>query len=186
MPAASTLESPALQHLPPLQAEFCNEYLVDLHGTNAAIRAGYSRKTAAAQASRLLKNVKIREALIARRTELATAHDITPERVLKEYAAVAFTRITDYMDIGPGGITLKSLEGIDTRAIAEASETKTEQGGAIKIKLHNKIAALHDLAEHLGLFKRPEVPLAQGDFIIHYRAPDGAPPPTKVRMAIDL
>lgn len=47
--------------LTPKQDAFCREYLVDLNATQAAIRAGYSEKTAAEQASRLLTNVKISE-----------------------------------------------------------------------------------------------------------------------------
>lgn len=42
-------------HLTPQQERFCQEYAVDYNGTNAAIRAGYAEKTAASQASRLLK-----------------------------------------------------------------------------------------------------------------------------------
>lgn len=38
---------------------FCKEYIIDLNATQAAIRAGYSARTAASQASRLLNNVKI-------------------------------------------------------------------------------------------------------------------------------
>ena len=42
-----------------MQKRFCEEYLIDLNATHAAIRAGYSKKTAAAQAARLLRNVKV-------------------------------------------------------------------------------------------------------------------------------
>lgn len=42
------------------QERFCAEYLVDHNGTQAAIRAGYSKKTAAPIASRLLRDVNIR------------------------------------------------------------------------------------------------------------------------------
>ena len=41
------------------QQRFADEYLIDLNATRAAIRAGYSEKTAAAQAARLLKNVNV-------------------------------------------------------------------------------------------------------------------------------
>ena len=44
----------------PRQEKFCVEYLIDLNATQAAIRAGYSKKTAEALASRLLRNVNIR------------------------------------------------------------------------------------------------------------------------------
>lgn len=47
----------------PKQKTFVREYAVDMHATNAAMRAGYSEKTAAAQSSRLLRNVKIAEAV---------------------------------------------------------------------------------------------------------------------------
>ena len=44
----------------PRQEKFCVEYLIDLNATQAAIRAGYSTRTAEALASRLLRNVNIR------------------------------------------------------------------------------------------------------------------------------
>lgn len=43
------------------QKRFCEEYLIDLNATQAAIRAGYSPKTAEQTASRLLRNVKVQE-----------------------------------------------------------------------------------------------------------------------------
>lgn len=49
--------------LTPKQAAFWEEYLVDLNATQAAIRAGYSEKTAYAQGQRLLKNVEIQKAI---------------------------------------------------------------------------------------------------------------------------
>ena len=50
------------------QQRFADEYLIDLNATQAAIRAGYSEKTAGAQASRLLKDVKV-SAYIKKRME---------------------------------------------------------------------------------------------------------------------
>jgi phage terminase small subunit len=61
---------------------FIKEYAVDLNATKAARRAGYSKKTAAAQGSRLLRNVKVREAIdrelamVAQNTELTAANVI--------------------------------------------------------------------------------------------------------------
>ena len=43
----------------PRQEKFCVEYLIDLNATQAAIRAGYSKKTAYSMGQRLLKNVEI-------------------------------------------------------------------------------------------------------------------------------
>ncbi len=44
----------------PRQEKFCVEYLIDLNATQAAIRAGYSEKTAYSMGQRLLKNVEIK------------------------------------------------------------------------------------------------------------------------------
>lgn len=43
------------------QKQFCNEYMIDLNATQAAIRAGYSQKTAQEQSARLLSNVMVQE-----------------------------------------------------------------------------------------------------------------------------
>ena len=45
------------------QQRFVDEYLIDLNATQAAIRAGYSVKTADQQASRMLTNVKVQQAI---------------------------------------------------------------------------------------------------------------------------
>lgn len=42
------------------QQRFCDEYLIDLNATQAAIRTGYSEKTAYSQGQRMLKNVEVR------------------------------------------------------------------------------------------------------------------------------
>lgn len=51
------------------QIQFCEHYLDLNNGTAAAIKAKYSEQTAASQASRLLKNVKIKEYIDSLRTE---------------------------------------------------------------------------------------------------------------------
>ena len=63
---------------------FVDEYLVDLNGTQAAIRAGYSEKTAAQQASRLLRNVKVQQAIATRQKELAEKRAWDVERLVDE------------------------------------------------------------------------------------------------------
>ena len=56
--------------LTPKQKRFCEEYLIDLNATQAAIRAGYSLKTAEQTASRLLRNVKVQEYIAKRQKGL--------------------------------------------------------------------------------------------------------------------
>lgn len=70
--------------LTPQQETFCQEYMVDLNGTQAAIRAGYSERTANEQAGRLLSKVSIRSRIDELRKDRAERTDITADRVLKE------------------------------------------------------------------------------------------------------
>ncbi len=64
------------------QAKFVQEYLIDLNATQAAIRAGYSAKTAEQGAAQLLRNIKIKEAIDAALSLRAKDLGITAERVL--------------------------------------------------------------------------------------------------------
>lgn len=74
--------------LNPKQEQFCQEYIIDLNGTQAAIRTGYSAKTANAQASRLLTDVNIKnriDELLAMRSKRT---EITADYVLKSIVEV--------------------------------------------------------------------------------------------------
>jgi phage terminase small subunit len=75
--------------LDPRHQRFVQEYLVDLNGTQAAIRAGYSANTANEQASRLLANVKIQEAVEEAQRKLQDKLEINAERVIQKLATIA-------------------------------------------------------------------------------------------------
>ena len=70
--------------LAPKIDRFVDEYLLDLNGTQAAIRAGYSAKTAAQQASRLLRNVKVQRAIATRQKDLAEKRSWDVDRLVDE------------------------------------------------------------------------------------------------------
>ena len=74
--------SAKLNGLTPQQCKFVQEYLIDLCGTKAAIRAGYSAKTAESASSRLLSQVKIKAAVQAAMDERAKRTNITADYVL--------------------------------------------------------------------------------------------------------
>jgi phage terminase small subunit len=69
--------------LTPKQAQFVQEYLIDLNATQAAIRAGYSAKTANEQGSRLLTNVSVRSALQSAMSARAERTQINADYVLE-------------------------------------------------------------------------------------------------------
>ncbi len=140
-----------------LQQRFVDEYLVDLNGQQAAIRAGYAVIGAGTQAYRLLKNAQVYEAR-GERTE------IEADRVLKELARIAFSDIKRVAEWTPDGVNYVASEDLDDDTSATISEftdkTTTSQLGATKreqkIKLHDKMKALDMLGRHLGMFKADE------------------------------
>ncbi len=83
----------------PRKWRFVHEYCVDLNATQAAIRAGYSEATAAEQASRLLKNVNVQEAIRERLDDIATVAGITAEKVLKLRWQIATADPNDLMQL---------------------------------------------------------------------------------------
>jgi phage terminase small subunit len=75
------------------QRRFVEEYLVDLNGTQAAIRAGYSKHTAQVIASENLSKPMIAAAIAKRHQALSERTEITQEAVLKELAKIGFAEI---------------------------------------------------------------------------------------------
>lgn len=70
------------------QQRFCDEYLIDLNATQAAIRAGYSEKTANEQGARLLANVSVKEYIAERMKEKESELIASQDEVLKYLTSV--------------------------------------------------------------------------------------------------
>jgi len=66
--------------LTPKQHRFVAEYLVDLNASQAALRAGYSARTAPQQGSRLLKNAQVQAAIAAQQAQQPSAHRVISSR----------------------------------------------------------------------------------------------------------
>lgn len=147
------------------QRRFVDEYLIDLNGTQAAIRAGYSEATANEQASRMLANVNIQEYLQERRKAVQERTEITQDKVLKELAKIGFADIRKAVKWSPtmgetivgedvvqtNGVLLISSDDLDDETAAAISEVSQTKDG-IKIKFHDKKGALVDIGRHLGMF----------------------------------
>jgi phage terminase small subunit len=145
------------------RAKFVDEYMIDLNATQAAIRAGYSPKTAGAQGSRLLKRVDISAQVAARRKEQSDATGFTAQKVLKELALIGFANMADYMRVGPEGLPVLDFSALtreQAAVLTEVTVEETQEGPRdnpyevrkVKFKLADKRAALVDLGKHLGLF----------------------------------
>jgi phage terminase small subunit len=70
--------------LTPKQAAFVSEYVKDYNGKQAAIRAGFSQRTAEQQASRLLRNVKVKSALVELQKQAQERNEITVDDIIRE------------------------------------------------------------------------------------------------------
>jgi phage terminase small subunit len=153
------------------QQRFVLEYQVDQVATQAAIRAGYSAGTAHVQGSRLLSNVKVREAIAKAQAKAAGKAEVSVERVLKEYARIAFLNPQDLYDVDGCLLNVKDMPEDAARAIAGLEEEviygsdgegrKLDVGRLKKIRLTGKIPALEGLARHLGMFQDERTPLQQ-------------------------
>ena len=80
--------------LTPRQARFVKEYLIDMNGTQAAIRAGYSKHTANEQAARLLAKVSVKAAVEAGAAKQHEQLDLTAQKVLTELLGVGYATVT--------------------------------------------------------------------------------------------
>lgn len=138
------------------QMLFVREYVVDMNGTQAAIRAGYSPKTAQEQASRLLSNVMVRAAAEEAWKDKIRRADITADDVLRLITRAAFADIRDFVDWdNEGGFRVKPVELIDGQLVTEISEeTRETPGGPVttrKLKLVGKEQMINLLSKHFGL-----------------------------------
>jgi phage terminase small subunit len=146
------------------QEKFCQLY-VELGDASAAYRGAYSAgnmkpKVVAVKACELLKhgNVSVRvDDLQKKLTKIAEdRYLVTQERIIGELAKIAFANAEDYFEWGNDGVKIKEssdLTQAQRSVIAEISQTKTKDGGSIKIKLSDKQTALEKLGRTLGMFK---------------------------------
>ncbi len=132
------------------QEKFCYEYVIDLNATQAALRAGYSEKTAYSSGSRLLKNVEIQKFIQTLQADLEKTAGITALKVLKEHKKIAFS---DTSMIREGWMTLKAYEELPKEikdCIQEVATRETKYGNEIKIKFYDKQKSLDSISKILG------------------------------------
>ena len=146
------------------QQRFVEEYLIDLNATQAAIRAGYSERTANEQGARLLANVSVATAVTVAQKARSVRIEITADMVLRELAKLGFANMQDYMKAGSGGdpyLDFSNLTRDQAAALQEVTVEDFLDGRGddardvrrIRFKLADKRAALETIGRHLGMFK---------------------------------
>lgn len=146
-----------IEDMPPLTDQafrFAQEYMIDCNAAQAAIRAGYSRASARQRAYELMQDPRVQQLIEEARAQLAEEFQLERETIARELAALGFANMGDYIEVGDDGeprIRFANLSPAQRRAIQEVTIEVPEKGPRrIKLKLHDKRAALVDLAKLLG------------------------------------
>lgn len=134
------------------QQRFCEEYLLDLNATQAAIRAGYSPETAGAIGAENLKKPQIQNDIARRMADRSRRTGVNTDRVVLELARIAFANAGDLIDAGDA--TLKDDASRDDLAAIQSIKVKDmgDMGIEREIRMADKLKALELLGRHLGIF----------------------------------
>jgi phage terminase small subunit len=167
-----------MANLNPKQKRFVEEYLIDLNATQAAIRAGYSVKTAEQLGYQLLQKTSVSEAIAKAMAERSRRTGISQDRIIQQLAKIAFSDMKDVLEWGTvevpiinpltgqtlvdedgmdrveyvTRVRLKESDQVDGTVIQEISETQKGGGVTHTVKLNDRMKALELLGKHLGMW----------------------------------
>jgi phage terminase small subunit len=151
-----------MDELTPKIKRFCEEYIKDLNGTQAAIRAGYSKKTAKEKASQLLTKVNVQDYLFQLKKGLSDKNEGLAQQVIDELKKIGFCNIQDFISDGNEIKDLTKISRDKAAAVESIKKTTTELNGgenssgsktSIQFKLYDKLSALEKIGRHLGIFE---------------------------------
>lgn len=143
------------------QARFVDEYLVDLNATQAAIRAGYSARTAYAQGQRLLKHVEVQKAVAEQKADRSVKTGIDAQWVLMRLAGDAEADLADlYDDAGalkpisewPATFRKGLVSGVEVEELFEGQgENRKHIGRVRKIRLADRLKVIELIGKHVDV-----------------------------------
>lgn len=131
----------------PKQEQFCREYLIDLNATQAAIRAGYSARTAGSQGERLLRNAAIQGRISELKQEREQRTRRTADEVIRRLWQIV--EADGRKAFHPDGTPISPADLPDDLAVAMSA---IEVGDTLKIKLNDRLKALDLLGKHHSLY----------------------------------
>lgn len=135
------------------QLRFVQEYLIDLNATQAAIRAGYSAKTAHSQGQRLLKHVEVQRAIAEAQYKRALKTETDAAFVLRRLAEEVTADIADLYDEAGNIKPVKDWPMIWRQGLVSGIKTVEEGDGVLirEIKLSDRIKRLELLGKHISV-----------------------------------
>lgn len=143
------------EHIDQKAVTFCGGNLIDLNATQAAVRAGYSPKTANEQGSQNLAKLSIQAAIDRAMAERSRRTRINQDRVIDELARIALVNPADVVDADSAAVKTDASRE-DTACIAGVKiRTLVTKDGLVverEVKFYDKVRALELLGKHLGLF----------------------------------
>lgn len=135
------------------QKRFAREYVLCGSATEAAKRAGYKPENADVTGPRLLRNVGVRERVAKLRVIGEAAATKTHLDMIRRLEAIAYSDPRKLIKWGPAGITVQDCEGLseeEAAMMAEAGQTVSAEGGSIRVKAVDRLAAMTLLARLMG------------------------------------
>ena len=145
-----------LEKLPDRHKLFALEYLKDFNGTQAAIRAGFSKKGARVTATRLLTNDAIRAFLKSQVKAREERLVLDADEILKELSSLARSNVQDFLDYDEDGIVsmkpLSELTRAEAACISEVTHQEDKDGRvSFKFKTHDKLKAIDLAGKHQAI-----------------------------------
>lgn len=140
------------------QKIFCREYMKDFNGKQSAIRAGYSVRSAAGQASELLTKPNVQKFIKSLQGKAADKHEGLADEIVAELKKIGFSDIKKYLDSDNTIKDISKLPSELTTVVESIKKTETEFGEdglkkSVQFKLHSKLDALEKLAKYVGLYE---------------------------------
>lgn len=135
------------------QKRFCKEYVIDSNYTQAAIRAGYSKRSAKMQGSRLMTNDDIKAYIAHLQEKVAKRLEVDADWIGEQFKILANA---DYSEIikqmTNTTVSYKSLNEWPKELKMCIKQIKQTQNG-VEVVFYDKVKALESLAKHIGYYK---------------------------------
>lgn len=155
------------------QEAFCREYMIDFNATQAAIRAGYSKKTAGQIGEENLKKPEIDKRVASLKAEAAKRNDIKVDDLIEWHKKAVFLKVDTFADIMPNGMILKDFDEIPEEWKPFIQKITTTSSGGVQVDFIDKLGSARELGKIIGAYEKDnDQKKAQLPIINIIQAPD--------------